>query len=315
MRVFPLVGVKAVLPRPDGSVYAVAGGQLWRLPPGGENFQTQIRLRGNVTCPKTATYMDWVEVGGVPVVGVRAVGTAKNPWWRGYDPGNLFVLPIGSDRYTHQLGGDFQLLAGRRLCPGEPGSELVDYFTDGRNALVAVRVKADRTRYDVDDAATLHELNQVDLYAVDLAAGDTGGPFPCFEPPLHTLASTDQSFAVPTTPGLVTGVMPVAFDYFSTGDEIEQLKLWRPNEDCVPLTVPGETARVFDVHSYDFKKVAVCLYREPAERARSRRTVLGVGDKAYAFDGNRGPFGARFSPDGLTLWYWTRNVLVAFDVD
>ena len=45
------------------------------------------------------------------------------------------------------------------------------------------------------------------------------------------------------------------------------------------------------------------------------RPYLAVGNAQYAFDKCSSPVGARFAPDGMTLWYWTRNALVAFDVD
>ena len=349
MRFFPLKGVRCVLPLANGTVYAVAGGWLWRLDPGGTEFVGGFSTRrwkpGEMVTniPKTATYADLVEDRGRSLVGVRAVGTVANPWWRGYE---VDTLQRASEywQYEHVLGGGAHMITGYwtvvdthkppprivffggpprigdgdpvtfrgsfpLLPEGEPAPFLLNYFTDGTTALVAVTTSDHDLAMFAGTSADYAIPSQVHLYAINLVDGCRGGPFPCFDKSDTGDLSESHAFAFPTTPGLVVG--RAWNDYtVEDGTDFTQLRLWRPNDDCVELDPPDGTVSVFDVHPFDFQKIAIS--RRLPNRARP---YLAVGNAQYAFDKCSSPVGARFAPDGMTLWYWTRNALVAFDVD
>lgn len=84
--------------------------------------------------------------------------------------------------------------------------------------------------------------------------------------------------------------------------------LVRPDGTKVPLTLQNNHDRIFDVRPLDLLTAGVT----PDVRGHN---VLTVGSNRYDFHKRGKIRGARFAPDGLSLWFWTNKNLYAMDLD
>lgn len=89
---------------------------------------------------------------------------------------------------------------------------------------------------------------------------------------------------------------------------------WPPGRTC--LVAPDRTVTVLDAAPAG-NQVIDAAYGSPTLslcRRADRSTVLALDHAVFEFTGRRSVVGARLSPDGLTVYLWTRTELVQFDL-
>lgn len=300
MRVLEIPRVQHLLPLPSGEVLFVADNRIFREGRPGDRggvFGGTPVLIGATTFGKTY-WMDYVR--GFPG-DRRAVVTRADNYCRMFDPDSADMVDGAFRRFWC---GDAVLVDVRDpykvLVIGKTTREVTWMDADPRRIVAAAEHYCDDA--SVVCGVMLHTTpaSYADRYVARLTVYDKaseafGGDFPVFDVPVIGPTGRRRPGLSVSSAGLVA-------------DDGHETTLWRCGEERVVLARPQYAHQLFDVNPVTHE-VAGVMNTGPS------KNLLVVGQATYDFHKRGKVVGARFSPDGMSLWFWTTENLYHIDVE